>query len=208
MLWNKGRIPMLVLAMSTPALAQDPPSCPEPSKCITAAQKQKILEAIDELDDIHKNPASITLQEPIVIVRDWQDRVYINGGTNVPIKAKVKIGKHVDRDVAITLQPQLWYRPKPPDPMFRLRIRAQAGILVPQAIFTATGDKQPFWDSGLSWDFFHLGIVNLAAYTGIRSSGIGPGVDLTRNFGIYGGYAIVYDGWKSSALLSAYFSFN
>lgn len=204
----ESKIALFVLVLSMPAAAQDPPTCPEPNKCITAEQKKKILEAVDELDDIHKSPATVTLQDPVIIVRDWQDRVYVNGGSSVPIRAKVKIGQHVDRDVAITLQPQLWYRPKPPDPMFRLRIRAQAGVLVPQAIFTATGEKQPFLDGGLSWDFFHLGIVNLAAYTGIRSSGVGPGIDLTKNFGLYGGYSIVYDGWKSSALAGVYFSFN
>ena len=204
-MYKTMKIYLLFALVTGPAAAQE---CPEPNKCVTAAQKQKILEAMDELDDIHKNPAVVTLQEPMVIVRDWQDRVYVNGGSNVPVNAKVKIGTHVDRDVAIVLQPQLWYRPKPPDPMFRLRIRAQAGVLIPQAVFTATGDRQPFWDGGASWDFFHLGVVNLAAYTGIRSSGIGPGVDLTKNFGLYGGYAVIYDGWKSSALFSAYFSFN
>jgi hypothetical protein len=204
----KARILFLALAMASPALAQDPPvdSCPEPNKCVTAEQKQKILQAMDELDDIHKSPAVVTLQDPIVIVRDWQDRVYVNGGTNVPIRAKLKIGKHVDRDLAIALKPQLWYRDKPPDPMFRLRIRAQAGILVPQIFQADTGWNR--YDAGLSWDFFHLGVFNFSAYTGIRSSGGGPGIDLTKNFGLYGGYAVVYDGWKHSALVAAYFSFN
>jgi hypothetical protein len=204
----KARILFLALAMASPALAQDPPvdSCPAPSKCVTAEQKQKILQAMDELDDIHKSPAVVTLQDPIVIVRDWQDRVYVNGGTNVPIRAKLKIGKHVDRDLAIALKPQLWYRDKPPDLMFRLRIRAQAGILVPQIFQADTGWNR--YDAGLSWDFFHLGIFNFSAYTGIRSAGGGPGIDLTKNFGLYGGYAVVYDGWKHSALISAYFSFN
>ena len=43
MLWNKCHALMLVLATSTSVLAQDPPPCPEPNKCVTAAQKQKIL---------------------------------------------------------------------------------------------------------------------------------------------------------------------
>ena len=200
------RLAALAFLTFTHVASADPTVCE--GKCLTVEQADKLKAAVNELDDIHKSPAVVKIQDPVVIVSDWNGRVYVNGGSSVPIKAKIVIGSHVDRDVQMELESQVWYRPKPPDPMFRLRIRAQAGILVPQAIFTATGDKQPFWDGGVSWDFFHLGVVNLAAYIGIRSSGIGPGVDLTKNFGLYGGYAIIYDGWKSSALFSAYFSFN
>ena len=33
-------------------------------------------------------------------------------------------------------------------------------------------------------------------------------MDLTRNFGLYAGYAMTYDGWDHSLLTSAYFAFN
>jgi hypothetical protein len=198
----------VVLTVCWPAAAQDAPACPAPGKCVSAEQKQKILQAMDELDNIHRSPAVVTLQDDVVIVRDWQDRVYVNGGDIVPLRAKLKIGRHVDRDLHIVLRPQLQFRAQPPDPMFRLRIRAQAGLLVPQAVSSVAGDAQPFWDGGVSWDFFHLGPVNLAAYTGVRSAGAGPGLDLTKNFGLSASYAFIYDGSKSSAMLSAYFSFN
>jgi len=92
--------------------------------------------------------------------------------------------------------------------MFRLRIRAQVGILIPQMIQTFDGDKRRFWDSGLGWDFFHLDDFNVALYTGVNSLGGGIGYDLTRNFGLYGGYAFVYSGLQSSIITTIYFSFN
>jgi len=104
----------------------------------------------------------------------------------------------------IQLPIRVYYRPKPPDPMFRLRLRAQAGILLPMIWKDAKGG----WDAGLSFDFFHVGDVNVAAYTGVRSAGGGVGLDLTRNFGPYVGYSLVYDGFASGVLAGAFFSFN
>jgi hypothetical protein len=94
--------------------------------------------------------------------------------------------------------------------MFRLRIRAQAGVLAPELIQKIKGDDGVVYplDAGLSWDFFHLGTLNLSAFTGIRSVGAGPGLDLTKNFGLYTGYSMLYDGFKSSVSFAAYFSFN
>lgn len=196
---------LALVLMPDHAQAQEPCT----GKCFTEEQINKLREAVAELKNIHSSPVTVEIPKPIVIVRDFDGRVYVNGGSSVPLRMKIKIGKHIDRDVDVTLTPQIWYRPDPPQPMFRLRIRAQAGVLVPETFETLSGtrDKYPI-DAGLSWDFFHLGPVNLAAYTGARSAGGGPGLDLTKNFGIYAGYAIVYDGFRSSAMAAAYFSFN
>lgn len=198
------------LSVSSVSLAQDLPTPCVPclGKCLTGKQVDKIHEALDELDDIHNSPAVLEFQDQIVIIKDWDGRVYVNGGDEQPLRLKIKIGKHVDRDMLVKIDSRIWYRPEPESPMFRLRIRAQAGILVPETIETLTGNRKAFWDGGVGWDFFHVGIVNFAAFTGIRSAGIGPGIDLTKNFGVYTGYSFVYDGLKSSALTSVYFSFN
>ena len=199
-----------LIAMAFPAMAQDP--CPKPcdGKCLSQEQIDKLKMAVDELKDIHESPASVSVVAPVVIVRDWDGRVYVNGGSTIPLRAKVKIGKHVDRDLDVVLNSRVWYRPEPPQPMFRLRIKAQAGILAPEAINKVRGVDGTAYplDAGIAWDFFHLGILNISAYTGIRSAGAGPGLDITRNFGMYAGYAILYDGFKSSAMAAAYFSFN
>lgn len=216
---------LAALLLSGPALAQDPePERPPCSQelldsggiCLTKEQKEKLVKAVKELEDIHGSKAEIELEEPIVIVRDWEDRVYVNGGEKKPIKMKLKIGEHVDRDLEVQLPIRVYYREEPPDPWFRLRVRFQAGILIPEAIRsirnTDDGDDETgleeFWDAGLSWDFLHYDALNLAVYTGIRSVGIGPGVDLTKNFGLYAGYSFVYASLGHSLQTAAYFSFN
>lgn len=205
------------LCLAAPGAAADPaPPPPAPvecvpppgGKCLSKEQFDEVKKALEELDRIHKSPAVLTTDDKVLIVQDWDGRVYTNGGSTNPIRFKLKVGDTVDRDVAMTLPTQVYYRPRPPDPMFRLRIRAQAGLLVPQMVQSVGGDKQRFWDAGIGWDFFHLGPANLSLYTGVNSAGGGIGFDLTRNFGTYVGYSLVYDGLKSSLLTGVYFSFN
>jgi hypothetical protein len=200
---------LLALLLPATALADDPPCVPPPGgKCLTAEQFSQVKQALQELDDIHKSPAEVTAAQPVVIVQDWQGRVYVNGGEKKPIPVKLKIGQYVDRDLAVTLDTKVYYREKPPDPMFRLRLRAQAGLLVPQLVDAARGTKQNFFDGGLGLDFFHLGPVNASVNLGVFSSGGGLGLDLTKNFGVLAGYALAYDGWRSGVLTGLYFSFN
>jgi len=202
---------LVALAFTEPAcdaLAQTACTPPAGGKCLTKDQLDKVEQALKELDAIHKAPAVITTPDTITIIHDWQNRVFVNGGGASPVRLKLKLGDTVDRDMAVTLPTQVYFRPQPPDPMFRLRIRAQAGILVPQLLQTATGNKQSFWDAGIGWDFFHYNAVNVAVYTGVRSVGGGIGLDLTRNFGPYVGYSLVYEGLQSSVQTGIYFSFN
>lgn len=177
-------------------------------KCLTPSQFEQVKLALEELDSIHKSKATLTTEDQIVIIQDWQGRVYVNGGSTKPLKLKLKIGETIDRDLNFVLQPKLYYRPKPPDPMFRLRVRAQIGLLVPEMVMTAIGDKQSFLEGGLALDFFHVGLFNVSAYAGVRSIGGGLGIDLTKNFGPYVGYSFIYNELRSSCLTGVYFSFN
>lgn len=200
---------LAVLLSAATALAQDQtptvPACPEPySLCLTQPDSDTVVSSLKELKSIKESKAVLKLKDSIVIVRDWQDRVYINGGSAKPIDATLTLGDTVSRDMQIQLPIQVYYRPKPPDPMFRLRVRAQMGLILPVIWKDAKGG----WDAGLSWDFMHYDVFNLAAYTGVRSAGGGIGMDLTRNFGPYAGYALVYDGFTSDVMVGAYFSFN
>jgi len=198
-----------------PTISTTPPICPQGvtdtgGTCLTKDQKEKVVEALKELKDIHDSKAKLDFPQPIVIIRDWQNSVYINGGAKKPIPAKLTIGQHVDRDLEIQLPIQLYYRKAPPKPWFRFRIRAQLGVLVPEVVQDMSRSGGSFVDGGIGWDFFHIpGIeLNLAVYTGIRSAGGGLGLDLTKNFGVYAGYSFVYDGLKSSSLVAGYFAFN
>lgn len=209
-----GAVLALTLAAQLAYAQQD---CPKEitdagGACLTKAQRDQVVEALKELKDIHDSKAELEFPEPIVIIRDWEDRIYVNGGEKRPVKAKLRIGQHVDRDLEMQLPIQVFYREEPPPPWLRLRVRAQLGVLVLEAVRAAgsDGDPKPFWDAGIGWDFAHVPDLelNLAAYTGVRSAGGGLGIDLTRNFGLYAGYGLVYDGWSHSALAAGYFSFN
>ena len=179
---------------------------------LTKINKNKIIKALKELKNIYDSKAELIFKEPIIIIRDWKDRIYINGGAKKPIKVELKIGKHIDRDFNASLPIRIFYRKAPPVPWFRLRIRAQVGILVLEAIhdISGTNNLRPFWDAGIGWDFMRIPMINLnlAGYTGIRSVGGGVGLDLTKNFGVYVGYGLIYNGFRSSVLTSFYFAFN
>jgi len=182
---------------------------PEPGGvCLSASQFQEVKKALLELDSIHKSPAIIATNDKITIIHDWNGRVYVNGGETKPLRYKLKLGDTIDRDLVVKLDTQVHYRPKPPDPMFRLRIRAQLGILLPELSKTFEGEWEDFVDAGLGWDFFHYKLINFAAYTGIRSAGVGAGFDVTKNFGPYIGYSFIYDGFRSSVMFGSYMAFN
>lgn len=193
--------------VSAPSRADD--CVPPPGgKCLDSAELGDVKKAVRELDEIHRSPAVLTFQSPVVIVHDWDGRVYVNGGETKPVRVKLKIGDTVDRDLAVTVPVQVYYRPKPPDPVFRLRVRAQIGILPFDLVSTATGDKRRFWDASVGWDLLHFGPVNFSVNTGVASSGVGVGLDLTNNFGVTAAYALSYDGFRSGVFTGAYFSFN
>lgn len=203
------RIPfVLALAshlLALPAFAQEDPACPPPwAVCLTEDEKRTVGDSLRELKEIKESEAKLEVKDEIVIIRDWEDRVYVNGGSGKPIRATLRIGSTVERDMEVQLPVRAYYREEPPDPMFRLRIRAQAGLLVPSVL----DSFKDGWDAGVGWDFMHLGPANLSAYTGIRSAGGGLGLDLTKNFGPYVGYSFVYDGLKSAVLAGTYISFN
>jgi hypothetical protein len=201
----RARAFLAVLAVAASAHSQDAQP-PDGKKCLTEDQYGKVVEAIKELDGIKKSEMTGEFSEPLVIVHDWDGRVYVNGGDGKPLYLKVKVGT-VDRTLAVQLPTSVFYREKPPDPMFRLRIRAQAGVLLPD-VWKKSADKASFLDAGIGWDFFHIGPVNLAVHTGVSSAGGLVGVDLTKNWGLAAGYSLVYRDFHSGALVGTFFSFN
>lgn len=202
-------LPVLLVLLSSPALAQEPG--PEPCQCegtcLSEEDKKTVVDGLNELKKIKESKAEVKLKDDIVIVRDWEDRVYVNGGSAKPVRMTLKLGT-VERDLEVQLPVHVSYREKPPDPMFRLRIRAQAGVLIPELVGSFSDGLEEFWDAGIGWDFVHLGPWNMSAYTGIRSAGGGVGLDLTRNFGPYAGYSFVYEDLRSSVFSGVFFSFN
>lgn len=198
--------------MALPASAQESekPPCPPPyAVCLTEEEKKKVVEAVKELDELKSSPAELEFKEPIIIVRDWQGRTYVNGGDQRPIPVKLKIGGIVDRDLEMKLPVRVYEREEPEDPMFRARFRAQLGLMIPEVVRSAVdGDLNWFWDGGVSLDFFHYDMFNVSVYVGVQSLGGGLGLDITKNFGIYAGPHLSYQSLGLTAWVGPFFSLN
>lgn len=203
---------VFIFCLLFPGLLFAQESCPiqdEGGICLSKEEKEKVKEALKELDEIHSSPAELSI-EPIIIIRDWENRVYINGQEKKPLKLKLKIGSTIERDLEVELPVKLSYREAPPPPMFRLRIRAQVGFLSTPLVnlLDDSADISRVLDGGVGWDWFGISEFNSAVYTGVRSSGLQVGYDLTKNFGLTGGFHLMYDGFKGTGALQLYFSFN
>lgn len=212
----KAALFLLVLLLLVPATAsardQEWPECPEPyAACISGEQRDRILKAIEELEEIHSSPAMLELEEPIVVIRDWQDRVYVNGNGDKPLRLRLTIGSTVDRELEMEVPVRVHYREAPPEPWFafRARVRAHAGVMVPEAVRSVKdGEVDPFWYAGVDLDFLKLGDFNVWSHVGSAGPGLGVGVDITKNFGTNVGMAVKWDGWSPTVLTGVYFSFN
>ncbi len=199
-----------ILTISTNLLAEQ--TCPDDGKCLTKEDKEKLSEAIDELIDIKRSEAKLEFKEPIIILRDWDGRVYINGGDKKPTKLNLKIGETINRDLEATLPIQLYYREKPEDPIFRLRFRANFDVLVPELIQSIRDEEyQTPWSGGLQIDLIHYDILNLAVGVETAGFGVNVGVDITKNFGVDTGFLIKYDkiypDFVPTLSIGTYFSF-
>jgi hypothetical protein len=209
----KYLITIFCFLFAIPAQAQEPPKCPEPyDMCLTKEQKDKVVKALKELKDIKESEAEVTFEEDIVIIRDWEDRVYVNGGEKKPVKMKLKLGETIDRDMEAQLPIKLSYREEPPDPPFRFRLRAQLAVMVPELVTSIRDEEFEIpWDFSVGLDFLHFDALNLAGYIGTLGFGLGAGVDLTKNFGAMANFMIRYDGFdpfEPTMNTGIYFAFN
>jgi len=201
---------LIFLPSTSSAEGEEKPPCPPPyAICLTEEEKGKVVDAVKELDDIKSSPAELELKESVVVIRDWQGRVYVNGGDQKPITVKLRIGRIIDRDLEMKLPVHVYERDEPEDPMFRARFRAQIGLMVPEIVRIATDGKLDwFWDGGVSLDFFHYDVFNVSLYVGVQSLGGGLGIDITKNFGIYAGPHLSYQSLGLTAWIGPYFSLN
>jgi len=92
----------------------------------------------------------------------------------------------------------------PPSTGIRFRPKAYLGYLPLKLSKGKFGDGV---DAGvlIDWLFIHEFNLNFAA--GFRSLGVGVGVDVTQNFGIYAGYAVGYTAPTHNINASIYFAF-
>lgn len=171
-------------------------------KCLDEKEVDKIVYALEQLQDIHNSEAKVEFTSSIEIVRDWDGRIYVNGGSKKPIESELKIGKYLSRTLRMNVPVKVSYLEKPEDPMFRFRMKAEFHVLIPELV-----KKEDFIDAGVSLDFFHIKNFNTSAYVGFRSAGLSFGYDVTKNFGVQLTPSFVYTSLKPSGSTGVYFSF-
>jgi hypothetical protein len=194
---------VLVLLLPLPALGQEV-QCPEGYTCVENQDMAKFLELAEDYQCRAESLPEIDA-DAINIIVDRDGRVYGSGTGEYPftvrmdwcnyfIEAKSQVTLHVAQRVE-------------KDWGFRLRIKANFGVMFLEAFREDTDEFQDVIDGGILVEPFFYHWVNLNAHVGVRSLGAGLGADLTTNFGLYGGYALTWGSWRSTPILTAYFAF-
>jgi hypothetical protein len=150
------------------------------------------------LDNIPKLTA-----DSVTIVVDKDGRVYGSGDDPKPYKL------HIDwcnYQIDVKSQIKLVVAQKTePTYGFRFRMKAALGYLPVEAF--SEKDAGRGVDGGMLFEPAFWQWANINAYVGVRSVGAGLGFDLTRNFGLYAGYAMAWGTWRSNPHAALYFSF-
>ena len=183
------------------ALAQDAP-CTGGSVCVPPADLQDMVKALKEQRCL-KTTTPILKLDPIIVTEDKDGRVFVTGAEPHPysmtmswcsydVKATGKVNVDVARMVPATYG-------------FRFRPKATLGFLIADTFSQDSWSKGV--DGGILLEPFFWQWINLNAFVGVRSVGGGVGFDLTKNMGVFTGYAATWDGWRSNPYLSFYFAF-
>jgi hypothetical protein len=134
--------------------------------------------------------------DPITVVVDKDSRIYGSGSDPKPYHLRMKWCSYdveatgsVHLDAAMREEPT-WG--------FHFRPKAAIGYVPSEALEKTWIDGV---DGGLLIEPFYWRSLNLNAQVGVRSFGVGLGLDVVRNVSLYFGYALVYRTWASSPYL-------
>ncbi len=174
------------------------------SVSVSDTDYSEIIKALEELDSIHSSKATVEINDPIIIMQDYDGNVYINGGDKLPIKGNLRIGNTINRDFLVKIKTKLYKRESRPDPWFQIKLRAHGGIILPQIV---DYNVMSSVDYGIGVEFFHIDKFNLALHAGVYSTGAFVGYDITRNFGFMSGYSLSYSNLRSGLFIGSYFRF-
>lgn len=191
-------IPVAIWLVPSSALAQ----CPEASTCVPAEDMEVFVKLLREKRCLQTTRPSFDL-DPITILTDAEGRTFVSGDQPRPYTLRMSwCGYRTD-----ALGTVLAVYAKKPDPTWGWRLRAKASLGFLPADALAEEDASKGLDAGLLVEPFFYRWFNANGYVGVRSAGAGVGVDLTRNFGAYGGYAFCWGSQRHTPHLSIYFSF-
>lgn len=164
--------------------------CPEGFVCVKIEDMAKVLHVLRERQCLQETEPTFDISEVKIII-DKDRRVYYTGSgpeSKYIVTMKwcpftVTAEGEVKMNVGI-MEPPVWG--------FRFRPKAYMGYIPLLPFFDGNGFSDGV-DAGLMVDFVHYRWANLNVALGFKSFGLGVGVDITKNFGGYAGYGMI---WK------------
>jgi hypothetical protein len=191
---------LAILLWPSSALAAE---CAEGSTCVPPEDMKAFVTILKEKKCLQTEKPTFTL-DPITIITDEHGRVFYTGADPNPYKLKMTwCGYEADGEGSVKLtaamkEPETWG--------FRFRPKAYLGYLPLEPIAYSKTASQGI-DAGLMLDFFHVQFANVNVAVGFRSFGLGAGVDITKNFGGYLGYAMTWASWNHNLNSGIWFAF-
>lgn len=171
--------------------------------CVAPSDMSTFMAVLREKQCLQKQNPTFKLDSVTIIV-DRDGRIFYSGADPHPYHLEMQwCGYDVRAEgkvnvVAAVQEPPTWG--------LRFRPKAFMGLLLLEP-FRSQKTLNDGLDAGLMLDLFYYKSLNLNVHAGFRSVGGGVGVDLFRSFGLYGGYALAWDGFRSNPEASAWFSF-
>lgn len=187
-----GFFASLALLGSGEALGGEPtPTCPEGSVCVPPDDMRVFVELLREKKCLQETKPNLRI-DPITVVEDKEGRMFVSGGNPFPytvhldwcsygVEAVGRLNVVVARSVPETYG-------------VRFRLKAAPSYLPLEAL--TRGDGYDGLDFGVLLEPVYFQSSNLNVYVGVRSLGAGVGLDLTRNLGVYAGYAATLGSWR------------
>ena len=177
-------------------------ACSAGSTCVSDTDLKTFVTLAQEKQCLQKNQPTFKL-DPITVIVDKDGRVYYSGDEPKPYSLKMTWCTY---EVTTTGKVALVVaKNEPPVWGFRFKPKFAGSYLFVDG-FSSSKAIDGF-DVGILWDFLYYKAVNLNVATGFRSIGAGLGLDITRNFGGFAGYAFSWWTLKHNPQLGLYFSF-
>lgn len=192
----------VALTFAPTATAQSAPPPSEDKVCLIREDFQRFLDIAIERQCLERKPPSFEV-DSITVLTDTDGRVFYTGADpSKPYQVRMRWCHYdVTAEGKVTLVAAMQ---TPPTSGVRFRPKAYLGYL---PLKLSKGKLNDGVDAGLLIDWLFIHEFNLNVSAGFRSLGVGVGVDLTQNFGVYAGYALGYTTPTHNINASFYFAF-
>jgi len=194
---------LLTLFLGITPMGAQAQECAPGSKCVSADDLNTLLTIAREKQCLLSTQPTITM-DPVTLTIDRQGRIFFTGSAPHPYSLKMSWCNYTlaaQGKVTVVAAVE-----EPPDWGFRFRPKAYMGVLPLEPFHTGNNARSAV-DAGLMLDPLYYKFLNLNVHVGFRAVGAGIGVDLTRNFGVYAGYALTWDGFRQNPEAALWFSF-